>query len=187
MSNAVSALNGAKSNGYVSVVERGLVGMVTVRGDFASKPFGAAIKKVTGQDVPDTRRMSHGRMTVAWMSPDELLIVCDHAAADQVVADLSAALAGQHHLVVNVSDARAVFGVTGERTREVIAKLAPVDMHPMAFGTGEIRRTRLAQVPAAFWLVSETEATVVCFRSVAEYVFKVLTVNAASGSEVGAF
>lgn len=187
MSNAVSALNGAKSNGYVSVVERGLVGMVTVRGDFSSKPFAAAIKKVTGQDVPDARRISHGDMSVAWMSPDELLIVCDHDAADQVVADLSAALSGQHHLVVNVSDARAVFGITGERTREVIAKLAPVDLHGSAFGPGEIRRTRFSQVPAAFWLVSETEATVVCFRSVADYMFKVLSVNAVSGSEVGAF
>jgi hypothetical protein len=32
---------------------------------------------------------------------------------------------------------------------------------------GEMRRTRLQQVPAAIWFESATEARVVCFRSVA--------------------
>ncbi len=187
MSNAVSALNGASSNGYVTVAERGLVGMVTLRGDLASKELNDAVKSVTGQEVPAQRAIVHGDMSVAWMSPDELLIVCDHAKADQVVSDLGAALKGVHHMAVNVSDARAVFAITGEKTREVLAKMAPADVHPDRFGMGEIRRTRLSQVPAAFWMVSETEATVVCFRSVAEYVFKLMSVNSVAGSEVDAF
>ena len=126
-----------------------------------------------------------GGFTVAWMSPDELLIVCDHGAADNVVTSLSKTLAGEHYLAVNVSDARAVFDVSGGHARDVLAKLMPVDFAPKAFGTGMIRRSRLAQVPAAVWVTGEDAFRVVCFRSVARYVFDVLSAAAAEGSEVG--
>ena len=86
---------------------------------------------------------------------------------------------------MNVSDARAVFRIKGPNTREVLAKLAPVDLSPQAFGPGMIRRTRLAQVPAAFWMEDTDTAQLVCFRSVAQYVFDLLKTAAQPGSEVG--
>ncbi|MGC1503573.1 MAG: sarcosine oxidase subunit gamma, partial [Sulfitobacter sp.] len=49
------------------------------------------------------------------------------------------------------------------------------------------RRTRLAQVPAAFWMPDAETVQIICFRSVAQYVFDVLNVAAQCGSEVGAF
>ena len=84
------------------------------------------------------------------MSPDELLLVCDHAAAPQAVADLTEKLGSEHSMAVNVSDARAVFRIEGENCREVVAKVAPVDM--TEFGDDDFRRTRFAQVAAAFWM-----------------------------------
>ena len=77
-----------------------------------------------------------------------------------------------------------MFRVSGPGAREVIAKVMPVDM--AAFGAGEIRRSRLAQVAAAIWMDGEA-VEIVCFRSVAQYVFDVLKVSAAQGSEVGLF
>ena len=74
-----------------------------------------------------------------------------------------------------------------EARREVMAKLAPVDLAPASFTPGMFRRTRIAQVPAAFWMPQEGVFRVVCFRSVAQYVFDVLCVAAQPGSEVGAF
>jgi hypothetical protein len=68
------------------------------------------------------------------------------------VAALLAALAGKHHLVADVSDARAVFTITGDGAREVLAKCCPVDVAPGVFGPGEVRRTRAAQVAAAVWM-----------------------------------
>ena len=75
----------------------------------------------------------------------------------------------------------------GAAIREVLAKLTPADLRPGAIGIGEVRRTRLAQVPAAFWLDGEGKATVVCFRSVAEYVFGLLRNASENGSGVGYF
>ena len=74
------------------------------------------------------------------------MIVCAYDQADQMVADLIAALGDTHSMVVNVSDARAVFDLNGSATPEIIAKLAPIDMKSMQAGT--VRRTRFAQIPA---------------------------------------
>jgi sarcosine oxidase subunit gamma len=184
MSDAVTALKGAKSAGYVSVAEAKLTGMVTLRGDFASKSFATAVKSVFGVQIPDTRQLSVGaKCTVLWMSPDELMVVCDYAAADDLVAQMTAQLGEEHALVVNVSDARAIFDVSGAQLREVIAKEAPVDMS--AFGVGEVRRTRFAQIAAAFWLETDDHARVICFRSVAEYMFNLLKNASKPGYEVG--
>lgn len=188
MSNAVSALQGAEYKGYVNVTEMGLRGMITLRGDIASAPVKKAVKAATGFDVPSQRGF-HGDADagVGWMSPDELLLVVPYAEVGAKLAELEKALKGKHFLAVNVSDARAVFQLTGEAVREVIAKLCPVDMAPGAFGPGQIRRTRMAQIAAAFWMVSETEAQIVCFRSVAQYAFDLLCDAAEPGSEAHIF
>ena len=61
-------------------------------------------------------------------------------------------------------------------------KLCPVDMAGLA--EGEIRRTRAAQVAAAFWKSGPEEFTLVSFRSVAGYVMGLLDVSARAGSEI---
>ncbi|WP_299352794.1 sarcosine oxidase subunit gamma family protein [uncultured Shimia sp.] len=186
MSNAVSALEKTSFEGFAKVSETGLRGMITLRGDLSSKPVKDAVIASTGAEVPDVRRMSRGSIgDVAWMSPDELLIVCDYRAANEVVTTLLAALDGAHALAVNVSDARAVFRIEGDGAREVLAKVAPVDLSTEGFQPDDFRRTRIAQVAAAFWMNSDDSFEVVCFRSVAQYVFDVLKVSAQEGGEVG--
>ncbi|MEO0747050.1 MAG: sarcosine oxidase subunit gamma family protein [Pseudomonadota bacterium] len=188
MSEAVSALPGASYDGYVSVREVGLQGMVTLRGDHATAPISSAVKKVAGVEVPEAWRMSaKGHIGVAWMSPDELMVMGPYADAPATVAAFEKALKGNHFLAVNVSDARAVFEISGPAVREVMAKLVPVDMSTQAFVPGQFRRTRMAQVAAAFWMLDEETIRIVCFRSVAEYVFGLLKDAAEPGSEVGFF
>ncbi len=185
MSNAVSALQGKSFEGYVTVTEMGLRGMLTLRGDFGSTVLTRAVNEITHCDLPavNTCTTRHDR-GVAWMSPDELLILCPHGEADGDVAKLADALRDEHFLVANVSDARAAFQVKGEGAREVIAKLAPVDMSPEAFAQGHFRRTRLAQTPAAFWMPDTDTVELICFRSVADYVFDLLKRAGTEGAEV---
>ena len=188
MSDAVNALPGASYEGYVSVREIGVQGMVTLRGDHSATKIKNAVKKVAGVAVPDTWKLAEGHgKSVAWMSPDELMVMVPYAEAGATVAALEKALKGEHFLAVNVSDARAVFEITGKDVREVVAKLAPVDMSPAAFVPGQFRRTRMAQVAAAFWMVDEETVRVICFRSVAEYMFGLLKDAAEPGGEVGFF
>jgi sarcosine oxidase subunit gamma len=77
--------------------------------------------------------------------------------------------------------------VSGAGAREVLAKLCPVDLSPDAFTPGMFRRTRMAQVPAAFWLDAEDTFHLICFRSVADYAFNLLKTAALPGGEVGVY
>lgn len=137
------------------------IGMITLRGEIAT------LAKAVGMAVPEQRMsVESGGCRLNWMSPDELLLICPHAEVAQRTADLAAALEGEFATVADVSDARAVFDVTGEGGETALAHLMPVDFAALA--PGEVRRTRMAQVPAALWREG-TGWRVVCFRSVARY------------------
>lgn len=154
---------------HVSRVE--LRGMVTLKADLTDPMLRAAVPDVTGCAMPETRCITrNAACAVAWMAPDELLVMLPHAEVIACVERLEAALGEVHHLVVDVSDARAVFRLEGQGVREVLAKGAPVDLAPAAFPLDSIRRTRLGQVAAALWMCDAQTAELVCFRSVAEYV-----------------
>ena len=189
MSDPVTALKGAKGTaGFATVTEIGPVGMITLRGDFANKAVVKAAVAASGMTFPEQRRCAtQGDQGMAWMSPDEVLIMCPYAEVHDRLENLQTALAKHHALAVNVSDARAVFRVRSPKVREVVAKVAPVDMDEAAFTIGMFRRTRFAQVPAAFWMPEADVIQVVCFRSVAQYMFDILNNAAKTGSEVGHF
>ncbi|KIN71840.1 sarcosine oxidase subunit gamma [Sulfitobacter guttiformis] len=190
MSDPVSALkNAAYYTGIAEIKEIGPMGMIALRGDLSAKPLHrAASAAAGGLNLPAQREcVSDGVRGIAWMSPDEMLIMCPYDEVGATIDGLNGKLGKSHTLVVNVSDARAVFEVRGAHAREVLAKLAPVDCAPDRFTAGMFRRTRIAQVPAAFWMPHEDVFRVVCFRSVAQYMLDVLSVAAQPGSEVGVF
>ena len=181
MSEPNSALGGASFTGFASVREIGPLGMISLRAkDVAG--LAEAVKAVTGTPLPAVRRIAvAGDCACGWMSPDEYLLVVPYAGVSAAIASLNAALKGQHFLAADVSDARAVFNVQGAKAAQVLAKLSPVDF--AALEPGELRRTRAAQVAAAFWQQGDGY-TVVCFRSVGRYVFDLLASSAQPGSEL---
>jgi sarcosine oxidase subunit gamma len=185
---AMSALDGARAKGIVAVHEMGLQGMVSLRADLGHAQTARAIADVMGAAMPDPRRIAPGQGgAVAWMSPDELLILCPHAEAEAKAASLAEKLAGMHHLALNLSDARAMFEITGDEgaLRDVLSKITPADLSAERLAPGEMRRTRLQQVPGALWFETPTSARIICFRSVAQYVFDLLAMAAKPGGEVG--
>ncbi|WP_341366409.1 sarcosine oxidase subunit gamma family protein [Yoonia sp. BS5-3] len=182
MSNAVSALAGREAVGEVTVRDAGLRGMITLRGDLADPKLHAICTGLAGVDFPGAMRANCvGQKGLCWMSPDEILILLPYAEVPKALGMIDAALEGTHYLAQSVSDARAVLSVEGGFCREVIAKLAPVDLHPDAFRPGDFRRTRLGQVAAAFWMRDEACFEIICFRSVAGYAFDLLAASAKAG------
>ena len=187
----VSALSGAaRRRGLaVAVEEAGLVGMATIRADLADAEAAATVAEATGVALPETRRVARaGDRALAWMAPDELLLLAPRAEIAGLVRALTDRLSGRFATVLDMSDARALFRLTGAGAREVIAKGAPVDLSRAAFGPGDLRRSHLGQVAVAFWQVSDAPETfeLICFRSVAGYVFDWLVASAAKESLPGA-
>ncbi len=156
-----------------------LRGMVTLRGDLGDSGFAAMLKAATGCDIPDTRSsIRAGDNHVLWMSPDELMVFCPWSEASALVAGFMEQAGDAHVLALDVSDARAVFRVSGEKAWRVLAKGAPVDLAPERFAVGEVRRTRIATVAAGIVKTDETTFEVFCFRSYAAYLWNWLTVGA---------
>lgn len=190
MSEAVSALKGVDFSGQVNIRDNGLRGMITLRGDLASVDLRNAANGVTGLDFPDARgARCVGENGLCWMSPDELMILLPYDKVGGAVRTIEKTLENTHFLAADVSDARASITLEGEGSaiRDVLAKLTPADLRQKSLPVGEMRRTRLAQVPAAIWFHEDDRLELICFRSVADYVFGLLSNAAAPGSEVGHF
>jgi sarcosine oxidase, subunit gamma len=182
MSDPVSALQGARFDGFAQIREIGPIGMITLRAK-GLKSLDKAIKAAVGTKVPAQRRIEvNADRACGWMSPDEYLLVLPYVEVPKALAALAKSLQGQHYLAVDVSDARAVFRVTGPKAADVLRKLTPADIDRLA--PGELRRSRTAQVPAAFWQ-QDDGFTLVCFRSVASYVMGLVSHSAQPGSELG--
>ena len=184
MSEVVSALAGARASGMVELADAGATGMITLRGDHGV--LGAAVQSVLGLAVPGVRSVvADTRAQVLWMSPDELLVVTGYDAAPGIAATLETALGDAFATVAVVSDARALIRVSGAQARDVLAKLCPVDFADFPVGT--LRRTRAAQVAAAVWRDADSDWSLICFRSVAGYVWEALATVAQPGGEVALY
>ncbi|SDZ39791.1 sarcosine oxidase subunit gamma [Jannaschia faecimaris] len=149
----------------ISIAALPPMGMITLRGDIDK--LNCAVEMVTGCDAP-ARRMStrSGDITSMWMSPDELLVVCGYKAAQDIARRIDAELSNDFATVSIVSDARQVYDIKGFGCEDLLAALMPVDF--VRLGATEVRRTRMAQIPAAIWRHSDG-FHLICFRSVAEY------------------
>ncbi len=157
-------------------------GMIGLRGDLASADLQRVCSEVAGVPFPGPLQVKCADESgLCWMSPDEVLILVPHDRLKVAQDRVNVVLQDTHFMSENLSDARALFCVEGSWCREVIAKNAPVDLHPDVFVPGQIRRSRLGQVAAAFWMRDDRTFQVICFASVADYVQELLDVSVLRG------
>jgi sarcosine oxidase subunit gamma len=122
-------------------------GKLILRCDAADKKIAATAKKALGIALPTEPLTSSAsdKATICWLGPDEFLLLCAEDTRGDLQAALETALAGQHASVVDVSDAYAGFAITGPKAAELLAKGCAIDLHPVAFGQGQVVRTLLAK------------------------------------------
>ena len=156
------------------------LGMITLRADMSRA--GDAIAEAAGLAIPEpTRIVTDGNRSLGWMSPDELLLILPASETAEALTALTDALSGEHALVADVSDLRAVFDVSGPKAQQVLQKLSPVDF--AAFPKDGFRRTRAAQVAVAFWRQGKG-FRVIGMRSTADYLRLILENATIPGSDL---
>jgi len=82
----------------------------------------------------------------AGLGPDEWLVTAPAARAE-LAERLDAALAGQHHSVIDVSQGRIVLELEGVAAQAVLAQATSFDLRPRSFGPGRCAQTTFARVP----------------------------------------
>ena len=157
----------AKKSSDISIQELKTVGMISVRGDLLNNRFQKIITNSCNLAVPKPLSINHNKyLSIAWMSPDELLIL-DYSESylEKITEDFESLATSMETLVLDTSSSRCLFLINGSLWREVLAKGTPIDLRPTSFKRDSFRRTRMGQIAVAFWMVNEHSAHITCSSS----------------------
>jgi sarcosine oxidase subunit gamma len=135
----------------------------------AANGLGVALPVAPGTTVED------GSLRVVWAGPDDWFVIGPRGQADALAARLSAALAGTHHAVTDVSSGYTVLHLAGAPARDVLAQGCPLDLHPRAFGRGACAGSHFFKASVWVWEAGEQGAyELLVRRSFTNYVWLML-------------
>lgn len=96
---------------------------------------------------------------VCWVRPDEWLVIADAASRAPLLAALAEAVGdgtpGAEGAVVDLSASRHALELSGAGTRDVLAAVCALDLHPRAFPVGHATQTLLARAPVLLELADD--------------------------------
>jgi sarcosine oxidase subunit gamma len=172
-----SALEGHYREGPVAVPQDGEAGLrLAERRDLALVqldlgPGDAEGRKAAGAllglDLPTTPGLSAKSAAGAalWTGPGRWLLCLPVVDGKATTAALAEALAGRHHAVIDLTQARTVIRASGPRLRDLLSKGVPIDLHPRAFPEGACAVTSLAHVTGTLHHVEEGIIDLTVMRS----------------------
>ena len=154
--------------------ERAFLGHINLRGDGEDPRFVGAISTVLGGELPivaNTLNDMQGNV-VYWLGPDEWLIVTPGERRAMIEGELRTALANLRVAVTDVSGGQTIVHLRGNKTRELLAKGCPIDLHQRVFGIGQCAQSYLAKAPV---LIGQLEIQpcyeIIVRRSFADYLW----------------
>ncbi len=175
----------------IEMSERSDVGMIDLRGKADDKAFMKNAAAVLGVELPTDPRSSvkKGGIDILWLSIDQWLITTPLKSHDKTLSALTKKLAKNHALVCDMSDARSIIRLSGDRVREVLIKGCSFDATQPEFKPGSVRRLLFAEVAALAHFVDSNPDVIdlYVFRSYANYVWEWLLQTAHEDAGVGLF
>jgi sarcosine oxidase, subunit gamma len=162
------------------LTERPFLQLVNVRGDTRDAAFVRAVQSVIGclpPEKPNTTAQGNG-YTMMWLGPDEWL-VCSEAAHDAsrpapLEASLRAAFAGQFSAAVDIGSGYTVLEIDGPKTREVLSRGCPLDLHPKLFGEGQCAQSHFFKASLTLVPLGGDRFDLIVRRSFADYFVKIM-------------
>jgi sarcosine oxidase subunit gamma len=131
-----------------------LASVLARRGDEAATR--AAVQESLGLTLPPTGGVAiHAELALLGLGPGQWLAASTPAAADDdFEARLERIFAGSAALF-DQSGGRIVLELAGPRVRDVLAKGFAIDLHPAAFGPGQVASTLVSHLNVQLWQVSD--------------------------------
>ncbi|MFE3455647.1 sarcosine oxidase subunit gamma [Nonomuraea sp. NPDC059194] len=151
----------ASASGALELAEIPFLTHVNVRVDPASQAaeeVGAAL----GVPLPvePCTAVRAGELTVAWLGPDEWLVIAPEGYRSEL---LRKAVDGGSGSVVDVSAQRTTLRLAGPKARDVLSHGCTIDLHPTVFGPGACAQTTLARTQVV--LLPQDDGYLVLVRS----------------------
>lgn len=132
-----------------------------------------AVNEATGLVLPAVNEFSAyaGRL-LAWLGPDEFLLVGDDRDAGEMEKKLRDRLSGTASALTDVSSGFTMLIISGAGARDFLARGWALDLHPRTFRPGQCAQSYLAKAPV---LLLHREAApvfeVLVRRSFADYLW----------------
>ncbi len=132
----------------------------------------AAAGAAFGVPLPESPCRAHSVESLAalWLGPDEHLLIAPAGDAGSLAADLSAALAGIAHSLVDVSQRHVALRVSGPCASEILSTGCPLDLDPAEFPPGMCTRTLFGKAEIVLWRINAAEYHLEVWRSFSDYV-----------------
>ncbi len=160
--------------------ERPFLELVNVRGDTRDAAFMQAVEGVIGCRPPEkANTIARGNgYDMLWLGPDEWLgrsaMAHDATRTAPLQAKLGAAFAGVFASAVDIGSGYTVLEISGTRTREVLVRGCPLDLHPTLFGEGQCAQTHYFKASMTLLPTGADSFDIVVRRSFADYFVKIM-------------
>lgn len=153
--------------------EAPLSGYVQLRGDATSPAFVDAASKALGLTLPvqPCTLVRSADIKVAWLSPDEWLVVCQRNKVPATIESLERALTGQRSQIVDTSGGYTQVLLAGANARDALTHCTVYDISHLA--TGRVVGTTFGR--STIILHKENAGFCLIFRrSFADYIWRFL-------------
>jgi sarcosine oxidase subunit gamma len=161
----------------VVLTERPFRALLNLRGDPGDVAFAPAVAAATGLALPGPNAFTAGGdLALAWLGPDEFLLI-GAPGEERALADrLRARLSGVVSAVTDVTCGHTTLAIEGEGAREFLARGCPLDLHPREFRPGQCAQSHIAKTNVLL-LQRDAKPTfeIVVKRSFADYLLHRLT------------
>jgi sarcosine oxidase subunit gamma len=160
--------------------ERPFLELVNVRGDTRDAAFVSAVESVIGCRPPEkANTIARGNgYDMLWLGPDEWLVrsamAHDATRTAPLQAKLGAAFVGVFASAVDIGSGYTVLEISGTRTREVLARGCPLDLHPKLFGEGQCAQSHYFKASMTLLPTGVDSFDLVVRRSFADYFVKIM-------------
>ncbi|AJZ63091.1 sarcosine oxidase subunit gamma [Paraburkholderia fungorum] len=160
--------------------ERPFLELVNVRGDTRDAAFVSAVESVLGCRPPEkANTLARGNgYDMLWLGPDEWLVrsatAHDATRPAPLLAKLGAAFAGVFASAVDIGSGYTVLEISGTRSREVLARGCPLDLHPKLFGVGQCAQSHYFKASMTLLPTGADSFDIVVRRSFADYFVKMM-------------
>ena len=118
-----------------------------------------ALARHHGIGWPKPRRsVIKGEARIVWSGMEQAMLI--GVAADGRL--------GEHAALIDQSDAWAAVRISGEASRDVLARLCPLDLNPQVFRRGHAARSLIGHMSSLIHREGDTRYLVMTFRSMAD-------------------
>lgn len=149
--------------------------VISVRVRQGAQPTFAHTLGVDALPAPN-RVISTALGDCAWVRPDEWLILGALDARQTTRAMLEQNISSESGAVVDISGSRVALELCGARSREILASVCPLDLHPRAFVVGQCAQSLIAKSPVFLQMANDAPTWRLLVRpSFASYVVSWLT------------